>query len=104
MNAYASVIEVGSSVATTRQRREVAGARAAGNDVEPAFGVVTDGLRHRRLSGDDAAEVAPRRDAKLNVDIGEAEIAVEQQGPVTGLGQGMRQGDREPGLADAAFA
>ncbi len=90
--------------AAGRKRCEIAGARAAGNDVETALGIVIDRLRHRRLSGDDAAEVASRRHAELNVDIGEAEIAVEQQGPVTGLGQGMRQGDRKPSLADAALA
>ena len=45
-----------------------------------------------------------RQQTELDVDVGEAEIAVEQQHPLAGPRQGMRQGDGEPGLADPALA
>src|SRR5690348_1196411 len=44
-----------------------------------------------------------RLQSELHIDIGEAEIAVEQQRAAPGLRQGMRQRNREPGFADAAF-
>ena len=66
------------------QRRRVeggqrAGAGAAGDDVETAIGMVQRRVGQRGAAGDDAAQVLPRRQAELDVDIGEAEIGVEQQ-------------------------
>ena len=51
-----------------------------------------------------APQVARRRQAELDVDIGQAEIGIEQQHPPAGPGQRVRQRDGEPGLADAALA
>ncbi len=58
----------------------------------------------RDLAGEHAGEIAARRAAELDVDIGEAEIAVEQQRLAPGERQRVRERDREPGLADPALA
>ena len=57
-----------------------------------------------QIAGYDAAEVAVGGEAELDVDIGEAEIAVEQQGLAAGTSQRVGKGDREPGLADTTLA
>src|SRR5580658_1467490 len=85
------------------KRREAARAGASGNNIESTL-VGAGHLCQRGVPRDDAAEIALGREAELHVDIGEAEIAVEEQRLASGLRQGMREGDREPGLADAAFA
>src|SRR6185312_14359775 len=54
--------------------------------------------------GDDMSELAVRGDAELHIDIGKAEIAVEQQDAAPGLGQRVGEGDRKPGLSDPALA
>ena len=86
------------------QHRQRAGAGTAGEDVEPALGVAHRCLRQRHAAGDDVAQVARRRQAKLHIDVGQAEIGVEQQHAAALARQDMRQGDGEPGLADAALA
>ncbi len=67
-------------------------------------GLARHRLLERDLAGEDAGEIAARRAAELHIDIGEAEIAVEQQRLAPGQRQRMRQRDREPGLADPALA
>ena len=61
-------------------------------------------LRQRQPAGQHAAQVVARHQAQLHVDVGEAQVAVEQQGSPAEPGQRVRQSDREPGLADAALA
>src|SRR5690606_38768212 len=68
------------------------------------LGVGHDGLLDRQVLLEDGAEIDLRRQAELDVDVGEAEIAVEQQHAPAGLRQRMGEGDRQPGLADAALA
>src|SRR3546814_15317626 len=51
-----------------------------------------------------AAEVVVRLQAELDVDVGEPEVAVEQQHPPAAAGQRLGEGDGQPGLADAALA
>ena len=58
--------------------------------------------RHRAL--DHLAEVALGLEAQLDVHVGEAEIAVEQQRVLAHACQRVRQRDGEPRLADAALA
>ncbi len=94
----------------TRQVAQRGVARPARHEIEspPHAGSAIE-RRHRlgqsHAAGHDRQKIAARRDAELDVDIGEAEIAVEQQnaGRDGGGGEALRQGDRQEGLSDAAF-
>ena len=65
-------------------------------------------VEHRLIEGqlaaDDATQVLFRHQAQLDIQVGQAQIAVEQQGSGLGLGQGVGQGYGKPRLADAALA
>ena len=58
----------------------------------------------RGAADDEAAQVLTRRQAELDVDIGETEVGVEQQHATPLSRERVRQGDGEPGLSDAALA
>ena len=87
-----------------RKPGQAAGAGPPRQDVEPAFPMVHHRLRQRGLAGQHSAEVQPGHQSELDIHIGQPEIAIDQQHPPAAAGQGMRQSDGEPGLADAAFA
>ena len=58
----------------------------------------------RHLSADHGGKVQLRHEAKLNIHIGEADIAVKQQDFLAGIGKGLRKTDRENRFADAPLA
>ena len=76
----------------------------AGDDAETAIGMVQRCVGQRGAADDEAAQVLPRHQAELDVDIGETEVGVEQQHATPLSRQRVRQGDGEPGLADAALS
>ncbi len=82
----------------------MAGARAAGQQVEAAGIDPADRLAERATAEQDARQVEPRAEAELDVDVGEAEVAVEQQDALAAPGECLGEADREPGLADPALA
>ena len=84
--------------------RQAARTRLPRNNMEADFGHRRDDIAHGKFSRHHGAEIPFWRQAELDVDVGEAEITVEQQGVTAGVGQGMGQGDGEPGLADAALS
>ncbi len=90
--------------AAGRQGGQAAGTRAAGDHVEAAGRERRLDLAQRQPAGDDAAEVAAGHQAELHVDVGQPEIAVEQQRAAAPHGQRVGQRDREEGLADTALA
>ena len=85
------------------ERGEAARARAAGEDVEPA-GVGEAGFLPIGAAGEQAGHVAAGGEAELDVDVGEAQIRIEQQHAAALAGQSLGEADGEPGFADAAFA
>ena len=57
-----------------------------------------------QAAGDNRTQILARRQAKLHVDIGEAEIGVEQQHAAARANQSMRQRDGQPGFTHPALA
>ena len=55
-------------------------------------------------AANDGMNIGGGADAELDVDIGEAEIAIDQQRSLTGAAEGDRQHGGKPRLADAALA
>ncbi len=91
------------------QRRHRGGARPARQDVERRGRqlrryVPDDDLLQAAPSRQHRGQVLARRQAELDVDVGEAEVAIDEQHGPAPCGQALRQGNRQPRLADAALA
>lgn len=90
--------------ALTAHGDERCGAGTARHHVEIARRIIGDGIGQRAPALDHGSQIRARHQAELDVDIGEAEIAVEQQDAFLQPCQGLGQRDGEPGLPDTALA
>src|SRR3546814_5558119 len=65
---------------------------------------VSSRRRHTRCALVTGVQTCALPISELDVHVGKAEVAVEQQHALATARQCLRQGDRQPGLADTAFA
>ena len=65
---------------------------------------IEDDFLERTIAGQHVGQREPRREPQKNVDVGEAEIAVQQHDLFAALGERRGEIDRDGRLADAALS